>query len=142
MADRALGVIALDLDHRLEKGRPLGWRKLQSRQGRMVLIAGGYQPDRRQNIPWGCDAFGAVGSIGGNLSPLPFPGVFFNLLRTSGNNQLTLSIIVQDGRLKCCKLDVTPLPFRLIPADHFRLGGSACQRRQRQRQQARRDGRG
>ena len=142
MADSPLGVIALDLDHRLEEGGPFGRRKLQPRQGRMVLIAGGNQPDRRQDIPWGCNPFGAVGHVGCCFCPLPFPGLFFNLFRADRNNQLPLPVIAQDGCIKRRKLDVTPLPCGLIPADHFRPGGSACQCRQRQRQQARRDGRG
>ena len=142
MAHGALGVVAFNLDHRLEKGRPFGRRKLKPRQGRMVLIAGGNQPDGRQDIAWGCNPFGAVGYVGGGLSPLPFPGLLFTLIRAERYNQLSLPIIAQNRCIKRRKLDATPLPFRLIPPDHFRPGGSACQYRQRQRQQAHRDGRG
>ena len=60
MAHGALSVVAFNLDHRLEKGGPFGRRKLQPRQSRMVLIPGGNQPDLWQDIPQGCDAFGAV----------------------------------------------------------------------------------
>ena len=74
MADSALGVIALDLDHRLEEGGPFCRRKLEPRQGRMVLIAGGNQPDRGQDIPRGCNPFGAVGDVSWRLPPPPLPG--------------------------------------------------------------------
>jgi hypothetical protein len=50
----------------------------------MVLIAGGNQPDRRQDIPWGCNPFGAEGDISGDFCPLPFPGLFFNWFRVNG----------------------------------------------------------
>ncbi len=97
MADSALGVIALDLDHRLEEGGPFGGCKVQSRQSRMVLIAGGNQPNLWQDIPWGCNALGAEGDVDGGFSTLPFPDLFFNRFRADRNNQLTLTVIAQDG---------------------------------------------
>ena len=109
MAHGALGVVAFNLDHRLEKGRPFGRRKLKPRQGRMVLIAGGNQPDGRQDIAWGCNPFGAVGYVGGGLSPLPFPGLLFTLIRAERYNQLPLTVIAQDGCSKRGKLDFTAL---------------------------------
>ncbi|MFM2390856.1 MAG: hypothetical protein RLZZ437_2411, partial [Pseudomonadota bacterium] len=142
MADSALGIVALNLDHRLEEGGPLSRRKLEPRESRMILIAGGNQPDRRKDIPWGCNAFSAVRHISGGISPLPFPGLFFNRFRAERYNQLSLPVVAQDRCIKRRKLDVTALPYRLIPADHLRPGRSACQCRQHQRQQARRDGRG
>ena len=98
MADSPLGVIAFNLDHRLKKGRPFGRRKLEPCQGRMVLIAGGNQPDRGQDIPGGCNALGAESHICGGLSP--FPGLFFNMFRAHWDNQLPLAVIAQDRSLK------------------------------------------
>src|SRR3989338_8842805 len=97
IADSPLRVIALDLDHRLEEGGPFGRRKLEPRQGRMILIAGGNQPDLWQDIPWGSNVLGAVGHISGGLSPPHFPGPFFNSFRAERYNQLPLRIIAQDG---------------------------------------------
>ncbi len=142
MAHSALGVVALNLDHCLKESGPFGGFKFQSRQCRVVLIAGRNQPDLWQDIPWGCNPFGAVGNVGCRLCPLPFRGLFLSWFQADGNDQLPLRIVAQNGCIDRGKLDVTALPFRIIPADHFRPGGSACQCRQRQRQQARRDGRG
>ena len=94
MADGPLGVIALDLDHRLEKRRPFCGRQIEASQGWMVLIPRGDQPDRRQHIRRGCNAACAIGNIDGRVIPLPFRGFAFILCGRSGrNDQLALGII-------------------------------------------------
>ncbi|AWB50769.1 hypothetical protein HYN69_19500 (plasmid) [Gemmobacter aquarius] len=63
----------------------------------MVLIAGRNQPDLWQDIPWGCNPFGAEGDISGDFCPLPFPRLFFNWFRVNRNDELPLTVIAQDG---------------------------------------------